>query len=467
MNEPMHAWNLGDVLSATGGELLHQGAESFSAVALDSRNIGKAELFVAIAGEIHDGHRFVSEVVARGAGGVVIRSDRRQDLDMELVRRAKATVIAVGDTVAALGALGSFRLRRCGSRVCAITGTNGKTTTKEMCAAIFGRKFATAKNAGNFNNHIGVPLTLLALTPEIEWVITEMGMNHPGEIAYLASLARPDIGIVTNVGPGHLEGVGSLAGVIAAKRELIEGMEGGTAVLLADDENVISMGRAFSGRVLTFGFSEEADVRAEDLRQEDTGTAFTLSLSGCRHQARIAAFGRHMVQNACAAAAAGMAAGVPGHRIVEGLAGFAPVAGRLTVRRLADGITVLDDTYNANPSSMAASLDTLSALASGNRTVAALGEMRELGAHAASEHFKLGKTAAGHGLFRLFVAGPYAGQVEEGALSAGMAPEAVVTGDRDEIAEQVKALARPGDFILVKGSRLSAMENVVKRLTNP
>lgn len=464
MSEDKRPWSLADVLAATGGELLRKGADSFTGVALDSRKIAPGQIFVAIAGETHDGHVFAAEVMERGAAAVVVRSDRRGSVPLDLALARNVSVIAVGDTVKALGALGTFHLSRCKAQVCAITGTNGKTTTKEMCAAVFERKYKTAKNAGNFNNHIGVPLTLLALTPEVEWVITEMGMNHPGEIAYLASLAVPDIGIVTNVGPGHLEGVGSLAGVIAAKRELIEGMDSGTAVLLADDPNVLSMGRAFSGRVLTFGFSEDADVRAENLAQQAEGTSFTLRLDGSTHQARIAAFGRHMVQNACAAAAAGLAAGVPGHRIVEGLAGFAPVAGRLTVRRLPQGITILDDTYNANPSSMAASLDTLTALAGGNRAMAVLGEMRELGSHADGEHFKLGRTAAAHGLFRLFVAGPLAGRVREGALAGGMAPEAVMAGDREEIASAVKGLAGAGDFILVKGSRLSAMENVVKRL---
>lgn len=464
MNDSNAAWTLAEVLAATGGEIVNRGAEAFSGVAIDSRKMAPGEIFVAIAGETHDGHRFLSEVMDKGAACVIIRGDRRQGLDMGSAQSRNVSVVAVGDTTKALGALGSFHLSRCGARVCAITGTNGKTTTKEMCAAIFERSFETAKNQGNFNNHIGVPLTLLALRPGTEWVITEMGMNHPGEIAYLAGLAVPEIGIVTNVGPGHLEGVGSLAGVIAAKRELIEGMDRGTAVLLADDPNVSAMGRAFSGRILSFGFSEDADVRAGDLVQEESGTSFSLKMEGKTRPARIAAFGRHMVQNACAAAAAGLAAGIPGHRIVEGLAGFTPVAGRLTVKRLANGVRVLDDTYNANPSSMAASLETLSSLAGPNRKMAVLGEMRELGKHAAAEHFNLGRTAAGHGLFRLFAAGPLAEKVREGALSAGMDPDAVMTGDREELAAAVKDLAAAGDFILVKGSRLSAMEKVVKHL---
>ena len=452
-------FSLSDICEATGGRVIQEGRLArFTGVSIDSRMVADGDVFVAIVGDRHDAHTFISEVVARGAGCVVAEAKRLGRMP------AGAAFVAVSDTTKALGLLASFHRRRLPVRVLCLTGTNGKTTTKEMLFLVFSTTFSTLKTKGNLNNHIGLPLTLLSLNAAHQWALCEAGMNHPGEIAYLAGLARPQIGLITNVGRGHLEGVGSIEGVAAAKRELLESMQGGVAVLNADDPLVARMAEGFPGEVLFFGLGDRADVRAEGIRPTPEGQEFTLSLSGRRVAVALRAFGRHMVENACAAAAAGHAAGIPPEKIAAGLSEFSPVAGRLVPRPLPSGASLLDDTYNANPQSMAAALETLKAVAGGRRAFAVLGDMFELGAYASEEHKKLGRLAGSLGLSGLFVTGDFAGETARGAKAAGMPEDRIFSGGRDEVIRSLSSALADGDWVLVKGSRGMAMETIVSAL---
>lgn len=456
----MAMWTKSEILAATGGRVVKEGpVEEFSGVCLDSRLVRPGDIFLPIVGERHDAHAFLPEVAAKGAACMIVEEKRAGVLPEGL------TVIAVPDTTLALGRLAAHHRLRMSARILCLTGTNGKTTTKEMLFLIFSAVFNTLKTKGNFNNHIGLPLTLLDLGPEHAWALVEAGMNHPGEIAYLAKIARPDIGLVNNVGPGHLEGVGSVEGVALAKKELLDGMDSGIAVLNADDPWVSAMAKGFKGQVVFFGLGEKADVRATDLALTENGQTFSLRFPGSSVSVNLRAFGRHMVENAAAAAAAGYAAGIDPKIIAEALGRFEPVAGRLAPKQLENGICLLDDTYNANPSSMAAALETLVSIKRDGRAVAILGDMFELGADSGKEHQKLGRLAARLGVDLLFAAGENSGRVEAGAIEAGMAQDRIMAADRESIAIAASAAIRPKDRVLVKGSRGMAMENVVERLT--
>ena len=455
----MAMWTKAEILAAIEGRVIKEGPVSeFTGICLDSRLVRPGDIFIPIVGERHDAHAFIAEVAAKGASLIIVEEKRTGSLPEGV------TIIAVPDTTLALGRLAAHHRRKMAARILCLTGTNGKTTTKEMLFLIFSAVFATLKTKGNFNNHIGLPLTLLELRPEHAWALVEAGMNHPGEIAYLTGIAKPDIGLVNNVGPGHLEGVGSVEGVALAKKELIDGMESGIAVLNADDHWVSAMAKGFRGRVIFFGLGEKADVRATDLALTEEGQTFTLRFPESSVSVRLKAFGRHMVENAAAAAAAGYAAGIDPKIIAEALGRFEPVAGRLAPKPLANGVYLLDDTYNANPSSMAAALETLVSIKKDGRAVAILGDMFELGADSRKEHEKLGRLLARLGIDLVFVAGENARHVVAGAVGAGMDEKRIMASDREGISAAAGRALRPGDRVLVKGSRGMAMEKVLEYL---
>ncbi|MDI6795951.1 MAG: UDP-N-acetylmuramoyl-tripeptide--D-alanyl-D-alanine ligase [Desulfatibacillaceae bacterium] len=462
-------WRIDDILRATGGELVcGDTKQTFVGVAIDSRSIKPDELFVALAGANHDAHRFVGAVQKAGGKGFVVEKAKVAGLGIDVSSKDAPLVVAVDDSTLALGALAAFHRRRLKAKVLGITGSNGKTTTKEMAAAVLARRFAVHKNTGNLNNHIGVPLTLLGLLPEHDWAVVEMGMNHPGEIRYLTGLAAPDAGLVTNVGPGHLEGVGSIEGVAAAKQEIFETMTGGLAILNADDPRVAAMAGVFGqkGQVYHFGINKPAHMRAQKLCHTPAGTAFELLWQGKSAQVSLAAAGVHMVTDAAAAACAGVLAGLSLEEAAVGLGDFTPLGGRQKVLFLEEGILLVDDTYNANPASMKSAISTLVALSGQGRAVAVLGDMLEMG-HAAQEaHYGVGAFAAGQGVTLLLAAGSHAADIAAGALDAGMKPEAVMAGDKARIEEKLLACLAPKDRILVKGSRGMAMETLVRAVCN-
>jgi UDP-N-acetylmuramoyl-tripeptide--D-alanyl-D-alanine ligase len=354
--------------------------------------------------------------------------------------------------------LAAYTRRRFSLPVVAITGSNGKTTTKEMIASICERAAwrpphtKVLKTVGTENNLIGVPLTLLRLTGDEAVAVLEMGMNAPGEIARLTEIAAPDVGVITNVGPAHLEGLGSIAGVAAAKGELFAGMSAqATIVVNAEDEWVQRIAAGFAGRRIKFG--RGCEIEALQITSLDfEGTSFTLRLGADAIPVRLHIPGEHMVKNSLAAAAVAHALGVDGNAIRAGLEAVSAPPMRMQVRRLASGVTVVNDAYNANPASMEAALRFVTQ--QGNRAFAVLGEMRELGAQSASLHRQVGKVAAESGVHLLVAVGEHAASIADGAVAAGMASaRVIVCDDPASAAAAVIAVWRPGDTVLVKGSR--------------
>ncbi len=455
---------LAEVLAATGGELVALGARLvFPGVTTDTRALAPGELFVAIRGDRHDGHAFAAEAAARGAGAVVVEP-------AALARRPPGGVIAVRDTLAALGDLAAWHRRRRTLTVAAITGSNGKTTTKEMLTAICVAAFGPAhvlSTRGTQNNLVGLPLTLLGSGAETRVAVLELGMNGPGEIWRLAEIARPDVGVITCVAPAHLEGLGSLHAIAEAKAELYRRLApSATAVVNADDPLVAAAAACHAGRVVRFGIAAtELDVRAAAVEARGlAGVRFVLEVGGARAEVALAVPGRHNVTNALAAAAAAHALGIDLATIARGLAAFRPPPMRMEIVRLPGGITVVNDAYNANPASMTAAVATL-AETPARRRLAVLGEMRELGAEAEQLHRALGAAVAQAGLDALFLLGTHAAAVRAGAEAAGMAAERiVVAADHAELAAHLRAHCRPGDLVLLKGSRGAAMEEVLRHL---
>jgi UDP-N-acetylmuramoyl-tripeptide--D-alanyl-D-alanine ligase len=459
-------WTTQDILKATGAELLcGDSRQSFTGISIDSRTIAHGELFVAIRGDVHDGHRFIPDVLGRGVRGLLV-DHRRLDALPEAVRAAgRVACAAVADTTRALGELGAFHRNRSRAAVVAVTGSNGKTSTRRMTAAVLSQRFTVLEADRNLNNQIGVPLTLFRLAPEHEWAILELGTSLPGEIARLAHICTPEIGVITNIGPAHLEGLGSLEGVLAEKSALLFGLRaGGRAVLNADDPRLRPLAQGLGPQAVLFGLTADAAVRAARIQDTAAGLDFELMLPAETVRIHLNAHGRFMVQNALAAAAVGHLLGLAGAEIAAGLGRFAPVAGRMQVRRLADGITLIDDTYNANPASMEAALAVLDSLRSGGRSILVAGDMRELGAEAGRMHREIGRIAARTGVSRLFACGDLAAETAAGARSGGMAAADIVIGARADIEHALLKVLRPADRVLVKGSRAMGMEHVVRAI---
>jgi UDP-N-acetylmuramoyl-tripeptide--D-alanyl-D-alanine ligase len=454
-------WRLDDVVRASGATVTRRGtAVDFTRVATDTRALTGGTLFVALKGEKHDAHRFAADAVAAGATGLVV------ERAVELPEGADVTVLLVADTLRAMQDLAADLRRRVDPCVFAVTGSNGKTTTKEMLAAILETAAGPAgvlKTQGNLNNLIGVPLTLLGLAGGERHAVIEMGMNAPGEIRRLTEIADPDVGIITNVGPAHLEGLGSIAGVARAKGELFAHMRPtATAVANAEDVHVSALADAFPGRVVRFGAG--AEIAAEAVTCDASGAAaFRLHLGAATVDVALQIPGRHNVMNALAAAAAAWAVGVTPEAIRAGLRAAAPVGSRMRVVTLASGVTVVDDSYNANPASVAAALRSL-AEAPATRRIAVLGDMLELGAASGEQHRAVGRLAGTLGLAALYLHGDFARETAAGA-AAGMAADAIhVAADHAAIADALTADARRGDWVLVKGSRGQRMEEVVRLL---
>lgn len=458
----MH-WSLHDVVTAMGGRAVGPAPLDtlFHAVTTDSRHVEPGALFFALRGPHHDGHRFVAEALRAGAAGAVVEVP---------VPGIAAPAVHVAGTLKALGDLARWTRLRTPMRVVAITGSNGKTTTKEMIASICAAaefppgRDRILKTQGNENNLVGMPRTLLRLQGDEAVAVLEMGMNRAGEIARLTEIACPDYAVLTNVGPAHLEGFGgSLAGVAAAKAELFAGLRADAAVAVnADDEWVSRLAAAFPGRKVTFGAHAEVSARAiADLGTD--GVAFDLVIGAHARKVRLRFVGQHNVTNALGAAAVGHAMGFSLEVIARGLEWTVGTPMRMQVVRLRNGVTLINDAYNANPSSVEAALMALRRFS--GRPVVVLGEMWELGDEARRAHRFVGERAAALGVQQLFVMGAQAAEMAAGARAAGMRSDAVhVCGAHAEVAEAVAARWQPGDIVLVKGSRGMKMEEVVRLL---
>jgi UDP-N-acetylmuramoyl-tripeptide--D-alanyl-D-alanine ligase len=443
-------WTWQEVIDSTGAAGSLPPWTSFVEISTDSRRLADGCLFVALRGLRHDGHAFALGALRNGAAAVMVE---------ELPRGVDAArALFVPDTLRALGDLAAYTRRRKPLRVVGITGSNGKTTTKEMIAAICEQAHfppphdAVLKTKGNENNLIGLPLTLLRLTGNEAVAVLEMGMNAPGEIARLTQIAAPDVGVVTNVGPAHLEGLGSVEGVARAKGELFATMtENGTIAVNMDDERVVRIAADFRGRRIEFGAGREVSAGAiRDLGFD--GVAFDLHVAGRHQMIRLRMSGAHNVTNATAAAAAAHGLGLDLETIHAGLELAVAPSMRMQVVRLANGRTVVNDAYNANPASMAAALRAVGRHA--GRSIAVLGEMRELGPDAAALHREVGRCAAESGVRILVAVGPLADDTAAGAREAERTDMDVhVCSDAKSAARLITSLWQPGDAILVKGSR--------------
>ncbi|MDA3913142.1 UDP-N-acetylmuramoyl-tripeptide--D-alanyl-D-alanine ligase [Oleiagrimonas sp.] len=433
-------WTSGD---AIGADVEMQG------ISTDSRHIETGQLFVALKGERHDGHEHVRAAAAAGARGALVSC--RQDVDLPQV--------VVCDTLVALGEMAhAVRMRRQG-RVVGITGSNGKTTVKTLTAAILARYGRTHVTSGNFNNEIGLPLTILGMPENSEFAVLEMGAGKPGDIAYLGAIAQPEIGLVTTIGPAHLERMGSLQGIAETKGALYSVLPAdGVAIINADDRFAdYFSGLAGHRRVLRFALEHEADVGAQILEMGTEGSRFLLSTPQGDAEIRLPLPGRHNIANALAAAAIACALEVPMEHISHGLHHAGSVSGRLRSRAMPGGWTLIDDSYNANPASTRAAIDTLG-LAPGPGWLV-LGDMAELGPDARDLHAQIGVYAREHGIGRIFAVGPLSRSAVEAFGEGGLHFD-----DQVMLVGAVREALDAGVTCLVKGSRSAAMDRVVAAL---
>ncbi|MGQ9456320.1 MAG: UDP-N-acetylmuramoyl-tripeptide--D-alanyl-D-alanine ligase [Armatimonadota bacterium] len=452
--EPIKA---SEVLNACKGELVSGDQEvRITGVSTDTRTLVPGDLFFALTGQTSDGHKFLADAFARGAVGVVV--SRKVEAE-KLVIRVKNTLVALGD-------LASYYRGKFSPIVIGVTGSVGKTTTKEMAAAIVSTLGPCLKNPGNFNNEIGLPLTLFNLDRTHKTAVLEMAMRGAGQIAYLAKIARPRIGIITNIYPVHIELLGSLDAVADAKAELLDLLpEGGAAVLNADDPYFDRLRLRTRARVISFGESSIADVRLTSAEVDEQGCCtFSVATSRGNFEVHVPVPGEHNIKDALAAVAVGEFLGISHEAMREALTNFAPPERRSNVLRSRRGVVIIDDTYNASPPSVISALHTLARM-QGSRKIAVLGDMLELGRIAEEAHGQVGRVVKELGIDRLVVVGGLAKLISRAAVEAGFSSRSVYEFENSEEAGlAVSRIVRKGDVVLVKGSRAMRMENVVEAI---
>lgn len=454
-------FTLNDIVTATKGRLIAgAGTLPCTGLSIDTRKIEKGQLFVAIRGAHFDGHEFLADARAAGASALLVQSGTAVP--------AGEPAIEVDNTERALGDIAAWWRRRFAIPRVAITGSNGKSTTKEMTAAIAGALGPVLKTEGNFNNLIGLPLTIFRMTDEHRVAILEMGMNAPGEIRRLAEVANPTVGLITNVTAAHLERLHTVETVAKAKGELFETMNADAiAVVNGEDRWVRDLARGRAGRRIVFGMQNDFDVRF--LHMETTGLDrmdLKIAVMGRELSVALPVPGAHNVMNALAAVAVGVALGVDPGEAAERLAHFRPMAMRMERIQLANGARVVNDSYNANPESMKAAFRTVGSAKRAGRFVAALGDMLELGESSAALHRQVGEAAAQMGVGLLYLGGDFADETAAGARAGGLPDSAIVVcaGGAEEIGRLLEEELRAGDVLLVKGSRGMRMERVVEQL---
>ncbi len=459
----MRFWTLDNFREVTAGRWLRRPADDTAPADLaglspDSRRIAPGQVFCAIAGERFDGHQFIQQAIDAGAAMVMVE----QEACLEGVRTGTAAVLLVDKTVSALGRLASAYRRRLGAKVIAVTGSAGKTTTKQMIHAVLASRYVGKASPRSYNNHIGVPLTLLAVEPRDRYVVVEVGSNAPGEIAALGRIVEPDIAIITHVGLAHVEKLGTLADVAREKAALLTSLrEGGLAIVNGDIESLQGHLKV-APNLIRFGRSDACDLRLTDCHPTPGGARFTVN---GRAAFELPLLGEHNAVNALAAVAAGRHMNLDDDQIAAGLREVAPPNMRLNVRRLGQGeraITIINDAYNANPDSAAAALAVLAAYPTSGRRIAVLGDMLELGQQAPPLHRALGERVTGSGIdAAVFIgrAGLFAAEAAARVWDESKV-HAIAAWD-DQTADHVASLIRPGDTVLLKGSRAMGLERLV------
>ena len=446
-----------EVVVACRGELISGNPETkVIGVSTDTRTLKAGDLFVALTGESSDGHKFLADALSRGASGVVV--SRKVE--------SKQVTIRVEDTLVALGELAAYYRSTFDPTVIGVTGSVGKTTTKEMIAAVVAAKGPVLKNAGNFNNEIGLPLTLFELSPKHKTAVVEMAMRGPGQIAYLARIARPSIGVITNIHMTHIELLGALDAIADAKGELLDFLPSdGAAILNADDAYFDYLSRRSNARVVSFGEGPKAEVRAVSAGLDAKGCcSFEVITPTGSFDVRVPVPGEHNIKDALAAIAVGEALGIAHEHMREALANFKAPEKRSNVIPTRRGFVIIDDTYNASPASTLSALKTLSMM-EGGRKIAVLGDMLELGEHAVNAHMEMGRAVREHGVDMLVVVGQLAKLISRAAIDAGLPVDAVSEYDDSwQAARELPGKLRERDVALVKGSRAMKMERVVEGL---
>ena len=467
----MPTWRVADLVQWAHGTLLRgDERQDVYGISTDSRTVQAGNVFVALRGERFDGHRFVADAMQRGATGVVV-SDTASLGEAAIDENETApAVICVADTEKALQDFALAHRQRFQGSVVAVTGSNGKTTVKEMTASVLQTWFSTHKASGNLNNHIGVPLAVLGLDVLKRAMVLELGMNHLGEISRLCEIARPNVGVITNIGLAHLGCLGSVEAIQQAKGELTASLDAsGVAIVNADDPRALALGQQSAGRLITFGQTQNADVRGRV--QENLGLAGTrcgVALGGVTHEFRLHLPGTHQIMNALAAAAVGVALEVPEERILSGLQHYRGVHGRLAMRRGQADVWLIDDTYNANPQSMQVALNFLAGVSGAGRHIAVLGDMLELGEGGPELHQEVGSLVSHTNVHTLIALGPAAEHIARGARQAGMEFGRIHhTTSQQEVLSLLGGLVQPHDVVLLKGSRGMAMEHLVEALAEP
>ncbi len=455
----MNPLPLETIAEFAGGTLLRGRERVAHAVSTDSRSLEPGAVFVALRGENFDGHRYVGTAARAGAVGAMVERGFKAGPDV-----AELPLIEVDDTLLGYQRLAAAYRRSLSLRVVGITGSNGKTSTKDFVGAVLSRGFRVLKTEGNFNNHVGVPRMLLRATSADQIAVLEMGMNHPGEIAPLARMVAPEVGIITNIGSAHIEFMGSGAAIAQEKGDLVAVVPAnGLVVLAAEDEFTPAIAKRSVAPVQLVGL-DAGDIRAENVVEDMGGSRFEVTTKdGQRATASLPIPGRHMVQNSLFAFAAGRHFGLSLADCAAALGDVAITKSRLQ-RREVGGLQFLDDTYNANPESMIAALETLARLPVAGRRIAVLGRMGELGAEAPAGHRRVGDAVARLGIDHLVCVGAEARWIAEGAKARGYA-QLTTVDDIPGAARHLRGLARAGDLTLVKGSRSAAMETLFEQLT--
>ena len=423
----------------------------------DSRSTHPGDLFVAIRGENLDGHQFVNDAFVHGAVGAIVEEKWTGKMPPDFV------LLRVRDPLLAYQQIAARYRRSLGLKVVAITGSNGKTSTKDFTGSVLARRFRVTKTEGNFNNHVGLPRTILQAGSEDEIGVWEIGMNHPGEIAPLAEIAKPDVAIITNIGIAHIEFMGSREAIAQEKGDLAASLGAeGILILNSGDDFTERIAKRTAGRVILAGI-ERGEVQARDITQSASGAEFELIEGAHRCHAMLPVPGLHMVQNALLAVAAGRVFGVSLEDCAAGLA-TAPLTQARVQVKIIGGVQFIDDSYNANPDSTKAALRTLAELETEGQRIAVLGQMLELGGESRRGHEEVGSAAASLGIDHLIALGKNAAQIATTAKAAGLANSQVV-GTAEHAADRLAEIAHPGDLVLVKGSRSARTERVLEEFT--
>jgi UDP-N-acetylmuramoyl-tripeptide--D-alanyl-D-alanine ligase len=459
-HQTMERFTVGDILKATGGSLVKGSLKSnVGGISTDSRTLEQDDLFVALIGERFDGHEFIPQAVEQGAAGLVVSKDVG-DSPVE-------DIVLVGDTLQALGDIARLYRKMFDIPLVGITGSNGKTTTKDMTASILSHKYQVLKNEGNLNNAIGVPMTLFRLSRAHEIAIIEMGTGSPGEMSHLVEVAQPDVAVVTNIGPTHLEFFGSVDAVAIEKGLLVQAAS--SVVLNADDPRSAKMRDLVDGRAVLFGLEQAGltgkDVLAADIGQDQYGRPeFTLVTGKGRIRVHLPSLGKHNIYNALAAASVGILFNVPLDGIRNGLELYEGASKRMQ-EVILDGVRIIDDTYNSNPVSLRAAVDFLSQLECDGKRIAVIGDMLELGEQSDELHREAGSFIAGSQISTLVTVGDKASRIAEGALSDGFSSNRIfICGSNTEASERLRQIMDGGDIVLIKGSRGMKMEEIVESL---